>query len=261
MSDPRRLQRRQLLWQGLVGAGVLAAGPTLLRAGSPPSVDLAGARLVGAMAAPPIVSRAEWGADESLRRGTRDFAPITRAIVHHTVTANAEPDPAARVRAIHEFHVVGNRWADIGYNFLVDAAGRIYEGRSAGTGPPFGEDGAGHGVIGAHADGHNTGTVGIAVLGTYTGAGAVPTQAALDAVAAVVAWKFGNRGIEPRGAGSLISHRDVVATGCPGEGLHRQLPQLRERSAARIAAASRPAGDDDGGIIEQVLDAVGGLLG
>ena len=260
MTDSRRLHRRQLLWQGVVGAGALAVGPALLRSGAPP-VDLRRVRLAAAVPAPPIVTRAEWGADESLRRGTPEFAPINRAIVHHTVTANDETDPAARVRAIHEFHVVGNRWADIGYNFLVDGAGRIYEGRSAGGGGPFGEDGSGAGVTGAHAEGHNTGSVGIAVLGTYTGAGVVPSEAALDGVAAVVAWKLGNRNVDPRAAGTLIGHRDVVATGCPGEGLHRQLPQLRERSAARIAAASRPARNDDDGIVEDLLDALGGLLG
>ena len=260
MSDPRRLHRRQLLWQGLVGAGVLAVGPAALRAASTPGADLGRLRLVAAsVAAPPIVTRAQWGADESLRRGTPDFAPITRVIVHHTVTANREADPAARVRAIYEYHVRGNRWSDIGYNFLVDPSGRIYEGRSGGGGP-FGEDGSGRGVIGAHADGHNTGSVGIALLGTFSGAAAVPTGPALEAVAAVVAWKFAGRGIDPTATGRLIGHRDVVPTGCPGEGLYHQLAELRRAAAIRIAAASRPA-DDDGGIVEELLDAVGGLLG
>ncbi len=270
MSDARRLHRRQLLWQGLVGAGVLAVGPAVLRAASTPVADLGRLQLAAAsVAPPPIVTRAQWGADESLRGGRPDFAPLNRAIVHHTVTANHEPDPAARVRAIYEYHVRGNRWSDIGYNFLVDPSGRIYEGRSAGGGGPFGEDGSGRSVIGAHAEGHNTGSVGIALLGTYSGAAVVPTGPALEAVAALVAWKFGTRGIDPTGAGALIGHRDVVSTGCPGEGLYRRLAELRLAAAARIAAASRPADDDDGdgdgdgdgGIVEELLDPVGGLLG
>jgi hypothetical protein len=264
-EDPKaRVLRRQLLWQGLVGAGVLAAGPTLFRSvlAAPPSagaVDLGPARLIAAVPAPPVVTRSQWGADERLRRGSPDFAPIRQVIVHHTVTATQEPDPAARVRAIHAFHVQGNGWSDIGYNFLVDQAGRIYEGRAGGAGPP-GEDGAGRGVVGAHAEGHNTGSVGVAILGTFTEDRVTPSDAALDAVAAVAAWKLGTRGIDPVAPGALIGHRDVVSTGCPGAGCQRRLPELRDRARARIAGASSSQ-PDDGGLIEEVLEAVGGLLG
>ncbi|CAN5631750.1 hypothetical protein BH20ACT1_BH20ACT1_08930 [soil metagenome] len=262
----RRVLRRQLLWQAVVGAGALAAGPGLLRslavASAPaPGVDLGTVRLIaGAVPAPPIVARSQWGADEGLRRGSPDFAPISRVIVHHTVTATDEANPPARMRAIHAFHVQGNGWNDIGYNFVVDQAGRIYEGRAGGAGST-GEDGAGRGVIGAHADGHNTGSVGVAILGTFTDDRATPSDAALDAVAAVAAWKLGSRGIDPFASGTLIGHRDVVATGCPGGGCQRRLPELRERTRDRIAAAgSTDDGGSGGGIVEEVLDTVGNLL-
>lgn len=260
----RRLLRRQLLWQGVIGAGALAAGPGLLRSLAPVApvagVDLGANRMIAAVAAPPIIPRAVWGADEGLRRGSPDFAPLNRVIVHHTVTANDERDPAARMRAIHAFHVKGNGWSDIGYNFVVDQAGRIYEGRAGGAGST-GEDGAGRGVIGAHADGHNTGSVGVAILGTFTDDRATPSDAALDAVAAVAAWKLGSRGIDPLASGTLIGHRDVVATGCPGGGCQRRLPELRERTRDRIAAAgSTDDGGSGGGLVEEVLDTVGNLL-
>ena len=239
----------------------MTLGPRALRSLGPPAVDLGGALPVAAVVpSPAIVSRPEWGADESLRSGSPDFAAINRAIVHHTVTSTAEPDPAGRVRAIHRFHTQDNGWSDIGYNFLVDADGRVYEGRSAGSGRHDGEDGSGAGVIGAHAGGHNTGSVGIAVLGTYTNGAVSPSEAALDAVSAVVAWKFGVRGIDPLGAGKLVGHRDVVATGCPGDGLQQRLPEIRERARLRIAAAAAPAADDGGGLIDEVLDVVNGLL-
>ncbi|CAN5242358.1 hypothetical protein BH24ACT1_BH24ACT1_02010 [soil metagenome] len=258
----RRLQRRQVLWQALMGAGALTVGPGLLRSLTPPApveTDLGPLVPVVAVASPPIISRAQWGADESLRSGGPDFAPIGRVIVHHTVTATQEPDPAARVRAIYHYHVGGNGWSDIGYNFVVDGAGRIYEGRSAGGGRHDGEDSSGRGVIGAHAAGHNTGSVGIAVLGTYTDDGVTPSEAALDAVTAIAAWKLGPRGIDPMASGVLIGHRDVVATGCPGNGCHRRLPELRERTRARIVApASAPAADS--GLVENLLDTVGSLL-
>ena len=259
----RRLQRRQVLWQALLGAGALTVGPGLLRSLAPPApdeVDLGPFVPVVAVASPPIISRAQWGADESLRSGAPDFAPIGRVIVHHTVTANQEPDPAARVRAMYHYHVRGNGWSDIGYNFVVDGAGRIYEGRAAGGGRSDGEDASGRGVIGAHAAGHNTGSVGVAVLGTYTEDGVTPTVAALEAVTAIAAWKLGPRGVDPMAPGVLIGHRDVVATGCPGNGCHRRLPELRQRTRERIVGPAAVVNDDDG-LVENLLDAVGGLLG
>lgn len=275
----RHLQRRQLLWQAALGAGALVVSPRALRSlgtaygddpprtgRTAPAVDLSDAQTIAAVAVapPPIVTREQWGADESLRRGAPDFAPIGRAIVHHTVTATNERDPAGRLRAIQEFHVRSKGWADIAYNFLVDNAGLVYEGRFARSYGPGevhdGEDGAGLGVVGAHARGYNTGSVGIAILGDYSDGGVTPTGAALDAVTAVVAWKFGARGIDPA-AGTFIGHRDVVSTGCPGDGVYQRLPELRDRARARIAAAATPASDDGGGLLGGVLDTVGGLLG
>ena len=256
----RTLHRRQLLWQGLVGAGALVAGPSALRAlaANSSAVDLGPTVPVAfSLPVPQIITRAEWGADESLRSGTPDFAPLNRVIVHHTVTATDEPNPAGRIRTIHQFHTQGRGWSDIGYNFIVDGAGRIYEGRLArayGVGEVHdGEDSSGRGVIGAHASGHNAGSVGIALLGTYTDGRISPTDAALDAVATLAAWKLGSRGIDPRAPGALIAHRDVVATGCPGDGCYNRLPEVRDRAFARTSSTASP---DGGGLIENLLDLV-----
>ncbi len=239
------VSRRQVLRQGLAGAGALAVAPL---------AGVVGPLAVGG-AAPPIITRAQWGADEALRGHGPDFAPIRRAIVHHTVTATNEPDPAGRVRAIYHYHVVNRRWSDIAYNFLVDGAGRIYEGRWARSYGPGqvhdGEDGGGHGVIGSHARGHNTGSLGIAVLGTYDGHTG-PTDAALNAVAVLVAWKLGPRGVDPRAPGAFVGHRDVTSTGCPGDGVHQRLPELRDRAAA-LAGGGATGG---GGLLDQLLGLV-----
>ncbi|MGH8975252.1 MAG: N-acetylmuramoyl-L-alanine amidase, partial [Acidimicrobiia bacterium] len=139
-----------------------------------------GTRPVGGpgSAQPEVVSRAAWGADEGMRTGTPEFATPTKLVVHHTVTPNDDPDPASTVRAIYAYHTRQNGWNDIGYNFLVDASGRVYEGRYArpyGPGEtPTGEDPDGRGVIGAHARGFNVGSVGVALLGDFSGA-AEPT--------------------------------------------------------------------------------------
>ena len=116
---------------------------------------------------PPIMPRLSWGADESIRRGPPTYAPAVRfAIVHHTAGRNdySRAEAAAIVKGIQLFHVQGNGWNDIGYNFLVDRFGTIYEGRFGGID---------RNVVGAHALGFNTGSVGIALLGTYGDAQAV----------------------------------------------------------------------------------------
>ena len=118
-------------------------------------------RVPAATAAPSIVPRLSWGADESIRRGPPSYAADVRfAIVHHTAGRNdyTRAEAPAIVKGIQLFHVQGNGWNDIGYNFLVDRFGTIYEGRFGGVD---------RNVIGAHALGFNTESVGIALLGTY----------------------------------------------------------------------------------------------
>jgi hypothetical protein len=187
--------------------------------------------------APPIIRRSEWGADESMR-GTDppSFAPITRLAIHHTAGSEGA-DPAATVRAIYALHTRANGWNDIGYNFLVDSRGRVYEGRYSreysSTELVTGEDLQGRGVIGAHISSNNTGTVGVALLGNFTDV--APTKAAVDAAQSVFAWKADRHDIDPLGTtmwtagakSTLIGHRDTDATACPGNRLWDQLPAIR----------------------------------
>ncbi|MGH9009155.1 MAG: N-acetylmuramoyl-L-alanine amidase, partial [Acidimicrobiia bacterium] len=152
------------------------------------------------VAQPDIVTRAEWGADESIRKNDQKYAPITKLFVHHTVTApdGEDPDPAATVRAIYAYHVQGNGWDDIGYNFLIDAEGRVYEGRWArdyGAGEkPTGEDLNDNGVVGAHVLNHNAGSAGVAMLGNLSEG--EPTTAAREALIELLAWKADRHGID-----------------------------------------------------------------
>jgi len=210
---------------------------------------------------PGVISRADWGADESLRFDSTgretwppEFHPVQKLIVHHTATRNADPDPAATTRSIYYYHAVTQGWGDIGYNFLVDESGRVYEGRysrpyAAGE-TPTGEDLAGNGVTGAHAQGFNSGTVGVALLGTLTNQDATP--AARDALERFLAWEGDRHGIDPQGSSlyvnpvsgtqktfaNIAGHRDVNATECPGGVFYDTLPQLRAAVAARIAGGA-----------------------
>ena len=206
---------------------------------------------------PDVLSRAVWGADEGMRKGAPEFARPVKLVVHHTVTPNDDPDPASTVRAIYAYHTRTNGWNDIGYNFLVDAQGRIYEGRHARSyrpgEVPTGEDESGRGVIGAHARGVNAGSVGVALLGDFSG-GAEPAPAALDSLVRLLAWKAGRHGIDPEGADAytapdgsshsfpnLAGHRDVGQTACPGGRLYDRLPEVRRRVAEAVGTRPAPA--------------------
>ncbi|MGH9282725.1 MAG: peptidoglycan recognition protein family protein, partial [Acidimicrobiales bacterium] len=178
-------------------------------------------------------------------------------IVHHTVTPNQDPDPAATIRAMYAFHTQIRGWDDIGYNFLVDGAGRLYEGRFArayGAGEiPTGENMARQGVVGAHAEGTNTGSAGIALLGDFTSAS--PTPVALASLESWLTWKAARHEIDPQGASlyggadgtanrvfaNISGHRDVRATDCPGDRLYALLTTIR-RHVAQGATSRLPRG-------------------
>jgi len=224
--------------------------------------DVAGAWGIGATAAAaqqlPVIPRSGWGADESLRFDAqgqeiwpREYYPIQKLVVHHTVTGHNDPDPAASVRAIYYYHAVTQQWGDIGYNFLIDAAGRVYEGRYsrdyAGA-SPTGDDNGGRGVVAGHARGYNAGSVGVALLGNFTNAG--PTAGARDGLVRTLAWASIRHGLNPWGSGLYVNpingatlftntiggHRDYSATACPGAMLYPALPEIRTRVGNLVVA-------------------------
>jgi uncharacterized protein with LGFP repeats len=220
------------------------------------AIGFAPAVAAAAVVQPPVISRAGWGADESLRTWAPEFYPVQKLIVHHTATRNDDPDPAATVRSIYYYHAVTQGWGDIGYNFLIDEDGRIYEGRysrpyAAGE-SPTGEDVSGKGVTAAHVQGYNSGTVGVALLGTLTSTDATP--AARDALERLLAWKADRHGIDPHGAAlytnpvngtqrtfaNISGHRDLAATACPGDRFYPTLPSIRDAVAQRIGGGTPP---------------------
>ncbi len=193
---------------------------------------------------PPIHSRAEWGA----RAGTQapEYGTKVQVVfVHHTVNSNnyGPGDVPAMVRAIQAYHMDANGWSDIGYNFLVDRYGGIWEGRAGGTDQP---------VIGAQTGGLNTDSTGIAVIGDFTST--APTEASVNSVAQVAGWKLSLGSMNPFGTSVLTSrgnpdnlkyppgsqgvfnnisgHRDGWFTECPGNYLYNRLPDIRARAAA-----------------------------
>lgn len=177
---------------------------------------------------PRIYSRAEWGSPEP--ESSTDWEPeyrrLGRSIVHHTATT-ASADSAAAVRAIWQYHRYSNGWGDIGYNYLVDQAGRIFQGRYFDHSYAENND---VDVVGGHAYGNNYGTTGISALGDFTNTN--PSADSLHAIAFVASYKLGAYNIDAGNGSHMIGHRDVGQTACPGARLYTQLPTIRAISTS-----------------------------
>ncbi len=177
---------------------------------------------------PTIFSRAQWGANEKLRDQTApDYGTVKAGFIHHTVNANgytADQVPAL-LRGIYAYHTQSRGWRDIGYNYLVDRFGRIWEGRYGGITKA---------VVGAHTLGYNELSFAMSAIGNYDIA--APPQAVLTAYAKLFAWKLSLYGIradatriylKDRYVQAINGHRDVGQTACPGRYLYAKIPYIR----------------------------------
>lgn len=191
---------------------------------------------------PAIVTRRGWGADEQLRE--RQFLYTQRvkvAFVHHTASGNnySCSQAASVIRSIYRYHVLSSGWRDIGYNFLVDKCGTIYEGRAGGVAKA---------VMGAHTLGFNANSMGVAMLGSF--GTTKPPGAAVTGISKLIAWKLGLYGVGAKdktyltsGGGNLYpkgkkvrlnvisGHRDGFVTECPGRSLYNRLGTVRSQAA------------------------------
>ncbi len=180
----------------------------------------------GGISKPYVVSRNGWGADESIMRWSRQYRSVTHLIIHHTAGANSarNGDWPSVVRSTYRYHAVTRGWGDIGYHYLVDPNGVLYEGRSGGDN-----------VIGAHAYRYNSGTMAISFMGNFETAN--PASNALRSAEKLLAWKASQRNIKPLERGQhhsgktvnyIAGHRDWASTACPGKNLYSQLPTIRK---------------------------------
>jgi N-acetylmuramoyl-L-alanine amidase-like protein len=210
-------------------------------------------RRISMAGSPPLIGREAWGANEAIRRASPSYATALQfALVHHTAGTNSytASQSAAIVRGIEVYHVKGNGWNDIGYNFLVDKYGQVFEGRYGGIDKP---------VIGAHAEGFNTGSVGVAVLGTY--GSSAPPAVARTALANLLAWRLDIAHVDPKSTLTWVSggnarfasgvpvfiravsgHRDTGFTTCPGAALYAQLDAIaRQAQSAGLPKLYAPS--------------------
>jgi hypothetical protein len=220
------------------------------------------------------MSRADWGADESIsgwsRGDTQTYYPVQTLTVHHTAGSNdPTQDYAATVRAIYSYHVQTNGWSDIGYQYLIDGNGKVYEGRNSGhvsrscvtdggTGSDFAhQTTTDYAVTGAHVANFNSGNLGVALMGCYEptsacSGGTTPSAGARDGLENLLSALSTRHGLDPGGrvhyvnpvtgavkdVPTISGHRDWEATACPGGNLYADLPAIRTDVASRMTSTT-----------------------
>ena len=272
-ADPGDLERVTLTFIDAAGAGASPIDRLVADVRGAFS-DLGRSYAEAASPLPRIMTRAEWGADESLVSWFPKYQTATKAVIHHTAGDNGGTNIPAAIRAIYFYHAVTRGWGDIGYNYLVDRNGTIWAGRQGGDN-----------AIAGHAYGWNDGSLGIAAIGEY-GANA-PSAALVSSLAALVALRFAQAGIAPAATSAfvhkeqrpddswvpvtttvpnIIGHRDCAwvagkvggQTACPGGNLYQQLDPIRQQAQRLVDAGydrlpliqpSMPRGASPGGLL------------
>ncbi len=182
---------------------------------------------------PKIFSRAQWGANESMRdKSSLHYFEVHAGFVHHTVNANGytRAQVPSIIRGIYAYHTRSRGWSDVGYNFLVDRFGRIWEGRYGGVDRP---------VVGAHTLGYNDYAFAMSAIGNYETT--QPSDAVLRAYGRLFAWKLSLHGVDAASTKQQVGrtvfkaingHRDAASTACPGRYLYAKLPTIRSYAKA-----------------------------
>lgn len=168
---------------------------------------------------------------------------IRKIVIHHTATTKNLEDPKKAIRDIYVWHTLSKGWGDIGYNYIIDQQGNIYEGRAGGEM-----------VVGAHAGQGNFGSIGIAVLGNYQESD--PPEAVITALTSLIKEKAQQYNIDTEGASlfrgekfpNIMGHRDIMSTSCPGERLYDLLPIIRKLAKVQTTTvvAGQATGSDFG---------------
>ncbi|MGV3561859.1 MAG: FG-GAP-like repeat-containing protein [Nocardioides sp.] len=182
---------------------------------------------------PQIFSRAQWGADESMRdAGSLRYGEVLGGFVHHTVNANdyTRGEVPGILRSFYAYHTPSRGWSDIGYNFLVDRFGRIWEGRAGGVERP---------VVGAHTLGYNDDAFAMSAIGNFELV--QPSAALVQAYGALFAWKLSLHGVDAASTRQMVAgdtfsaingHSDADQTACPGRYLYDRIGDIRQLAAA-----------------------------
>ena len=272
-AEPADLARVALTFIDAAGA---AAPPLerLARDVGGALADLGRSYAEAASPLPRIMTRADWGADESLVRWLPKYQTAQKAVIHHTAGDDGGTNVPAAIRAVYYYHAVTRGWGDIGYSYLVDKSGTIWVGRQGGDN-----------AIAGHAYGWNDGTFGVAALGEY--GTNVPSAALTSSLASLIAMRFAQAGLSATASApfthkerrpdsswipvtttvpNILGHRDCAyvvgqtggQTSCPGGNLYQQLDAIRTQAQRLIDAGydrlprlepSMPRGASPGGLL------------
>ncbi|MEZ4686097.1 MAG: N-acetylmuramoyl-L-alanine amidase [Bacteroidia bacterium] len=193
---------------------------------------------------PQHVSRQGWGCPDGNNPSCSSpvVTQVSHLVVHHSAGSNTSSNWANTVRAIWNYHTGSNGWCDIGYNWLIDPNGVVYEGR-----------GGGDNILGAHFCGTNTGTMGVCLLGDYRVD--TPSGPMMRSLERLLAWKgckeniavldSGYHNASSRTLPFVTGHRLGCSTTCPGDEVYNRLPFVRVNTADSIGACPIVSGLDE----------------
>ena len=204
------------------------------------------------ISAPTIITRSEWGA--SPLKGDPVAQPNYRFLtLHHAAgfPASDVDEGKIQVKHIQRLHQEGNGWADIGYHFVLDGVGNIYQGRpymeniSLSEKPRL--------VVGAHVADHNSANIGVCLLGCFhpeTNASTcndVLTVSLETALVQLFAFLCEHYEMVPT---NIKGHRDFTSTACPGSNLYPRLPEIRLLVQQRLSTVTTaaPSADSSPGV-------------
>jgi uncharacterized protein YgiM (DUF1202 family) len=260
MSDEAQYVRVRTLDANGAPAALLGLALTYIDASAGPTIDDIGSgepAIGGELSRPPIISRAQWGAnlaydgwDGGTSGWSAEYRTVEHIIIHHSETPNFR-DPLVEIRSIHYYHTVTRGWGDIGYNYLVDYLGNVYEGRKGGEN-----------VVGGHAYQYAYGSAGICSMGAFSLQTSTPE--AIGALVWISAWAGRNLDLlgphdfhQTPHSPPICGPRDVVNSSCPGDSLYADLPYIRTASADVLAGTSdadKPADYAAGDVVETTVD-------
>ncbi|MDR0281838.1 MAG: peptidoglycan recognition protein family protein [Candidatus Peribacteria bacterium] len=171
----------------------------------------------------------------------------TKLIVHHTAMVYdrdwSQQEIYEAIQRIYKYHTIDRDFGDLGYNFLIDHLGNIYEGRAGGIG-----------AVGMHVAYNNIPSIGISLMGNYEEV--QPTEDQIRALVNLLTALAKKYNINPEAkeryhqtmatypyisskqSRTIVGHRDIVATACPGKYLSQYLPLIRGEVKKRLQNGS-----------------------
>ncbi|CAN5827972.1 hypothetical protein BH11PLA1_BH11PLA1_01100 [soil metagenome] len=171
---------------------------------------------------PQVIARTAW-TNVGVAR-PRDIFPIgqiTRITVHHdgmnTFTTSGQGDAARRLEQIRGSHVNARGWADIGYHYVIDPAGRVWAARDTR-------------YQGAHVKFKNEGNLGVMCMGNYDRQAV--SSGTLGTLSRFLAAQQRFYSVP---TARVFTHRELDATECPGTSLQREMVKMRMRGGTLAA--------------------------